>query len=104
MRAILQTVLAVAIITGLPTSVARAQSADSRTVEQFTCKDIMHEGGQSRDTAIAFLHGFILGKSGSSDFSLEKLTKQTDAFLDLCLDNPKDVALDAMMKVKSTAN
>ncbi len=46
-----------------------------RTVEQYACKEIMPEGGSQRDAAIAFLHGFILGKSGSSQFNLDELTK-----------------------------
>jgi len=80
---------------------AAAQNANDRKVEDYTCKDIMREGGTSRDTAIAFLHGFLLGKAGQSTFNLEMLTKQTDAFIDQCLDNPSDKAMDAMIKTKS---
>jgi len=47
------------------------------------------------------LHGFLLGKSGGSKFNLDALKKQTDAFLERCLDNPHDKAVDVMMKVKS---
>ncbi len=61
----------------------------------------MRENGSARDTSIAFLHGFLLGKSGADEFDLEILTKQTDAFIDHCLDNPAQKAMDAMMKVKS---
>lgn len=80
---------------------AAAQDTGARTVEQYTCKDVMRESGSSRETAIAFLHGFLLGKSGSNEFNLEALAKQTDAFIDQCLDNPVEKAMDAMMKVKS---
>jgi HdeA/HdeB family len=79
---------------------AVAQDASERKVEQYSCRDIMREGGTNRDTAIAFLHGFLLGQSGRSSFNLETLTKQTDAFIDHCLDNPNDKAMDAMMKTK----
>jgi len=72
-----------------------------RAVEQFSCKDVMKENGANKNSAIAFLHGFILGKSGSSKFHLEALTKQTDAFIDGCLDQPAAKELDVMMKVKS---
>lgn len=71
-----------------------------RTVEQYTCKDIVREAGGSRDVAVAFLHGYLLGKSGSSKFNIETLQKQTDAFLERCLDNPKDKAEDVMMQIK----
>ena len=78
-----------------------AQDAGERTIEQYTCKDILRESGANRDVAIAFLHGFLLGKSNGSKFNLETLKKQTDAFLERCLDNPHDKAVDTMMKVKS---
>jgi len=78
-----------------------AQDANDRTINQYACKDILRESGSNRDVAVAFLHGFLLGKSGAAKFNLEALKKQTDAFLDRCLDNPHDKAVDAMMKVKS---
>ena len=78
-----------------------ATAAEERTVESYSCKELMRENGVNRDAAIAFLHGFVLGKSGSSGFTIETLTKQTDAFIDSCLDNPGEKALDTMMKVKS---
>jgi len=70
-------------------------------VEDYTCKEVMRESGVNRNSAIAFLHGFVLGKSGSTKFAIETLTKQTDAFIDGCLDQPKAKALDVMMKAKS---
>ncbi len=79
---------------------AAAQDSTMRKVEQYTCKDVMIERGSSRDVAIAFLHGFLLGKSGSDEFDLDVLAKQTDTFIDHCLDNPTQKARDAMMKVK----
>lgn len=84
-------------------SPAQTQSGGTqldRTVEQYTCKDVLREAGASRDVAIAFLHGFLLGKSGSSKFNIQTLQKQTDAFLDRCLDNPKDRAEDVMTQIK----
>ena len=79
---------------------AWAQDDNERTVEQYACKEIIREGGSQRDAAIAFLHGFLLGQSGSSKFNLEELTKQTDAFIDRCLDNPNEVAMEVMVEVK----
>lgn len=77
-----------------------ASAEFDRTVEQYTCKDIVREPGSSRDVAIAFLHGYLLGKSGSSKFNIDTLQKQTDAFLERCLDNPKDKAEDVMVQIK----
>ena len=91
--------LVTAALVTLPVS-ATAQDSGVRKVDDYTCKEVMRENGPSRDSAIAFLHGFMMGKSGGSDFDLEKLTTQTDAFIDHCLDNPGDKAVDAMAKVK----
>lgn len=77
-----------------------AQTAADRSVEQYTCKDVMRESGGNRDVAIAFLHGYLVGKSGTSKFNLDTLRKQTDAFIEQCLDNPNAKAQDIMMKIK----
>ena len=79
---------------------AVAQDNTDRTIEQYTCKDILREHGTNRDVAIAFLHGFLLGKSGSSSFQVETLAKQTDEFIDRCIDTPQEKAATVMMKVK----
>jgi hypothetical protein len=82
------------------TASAMAQTATDRTVELFTCKDVMREPNTSREVAIAFLHGWLLGKSGGSKFNVEVLEKQTSAFIEECLDNPQSKAADVMGKLK----
>lgn len=77
-----------------------AQTATDRTIELFTCKDVMREPNASREVAIAFLHGWLLGKSGGSEFNVEALEKQTKAFIEECLDNPQGKAADVMAKLK----
>ena len=81
-------------------NIASAQTATDRAVELFTCKDVMREPNSSREVAIAFLHGYLLGKSGGSKFNVEALEKQTGAFIEQCLDNPKDNAADVLAKLK----
>jgi len=96
-----KSIAAAAIVLAAGSSVvAVAQDKNDRTVDQYTCKDVMRESGPHRDVSIAFLHGYLLGKAGTASFNLEVLAKQTDAFVDHCLDNPGDKAADAMMKVK----
>jgi hypothetical protein len=77
-----------------------AQDTGERTVDEYLCKDVLRESGSSRDVAIAFLHGFLLGRSGQSNFNVRTLKQQTDKFLDGCLDHPGDKAIDVMTKVK----
>ena len=89
-----------ALLAGLIASSAVSAEPQPRTIEQYLCKDVMRESGANRDVAIAFLHGYILGKSGSSKFDLEVLHKQTDDFIEQCLDNPAQKAVDVMAKIK----
>jgi hypothetical protein len=79
---------------------ASAQDTQNRTVDQYKCRDVMRERGADRDIAIAFLHGFLLGKSGGQNFNLDALYRQTEAFIDHCLSNPDGKAVDSMMAVK----
>ena len=80
---------------------AAAQDAKDRSVEQYLCKDVVRESGVDRDVAVAFLHGYLLGRSGSAKFNLDVLHKQSNAFIERCLDNPSERALDAMSKAKN---
>ena len=41
---------------------AWAQDAKSRTVEQYSCKDVMREHGGNRDVTIAFSSWLPIGK------------------------------------------
>jgi hypothetical protein len=79
---------------------AQAQEGGDRTIEQYKCKDIVRESGSNRDVAIAFLHGYLTGKSGTSKFNVNDIHKQTTAFIERCLDNPNETALDAMLSVR----
>ena len=81
-------------------SVVCAQDNLNRTVDQYKCRDVMREAGANRDIAIAFLHGFLVGKSGSKNFNLDDLHKQTTNFIEHCLSNPDGKAVDSMTAVK----
>jgi HdeA/HdeB family len=91
---------ALILLAGLGLGRTSAQGVNSRSIEQYTCKDVMREHGDNRDVTIAFLHGFLLGKSGGKTFDLDILHKQTSDFIERCLDNPAERAVDAMSTVK----
>lgn len=81
---------------------ATAQTSGGRSVEQYACRDLIRESGASRDVAIAFLHGYLLGKSSQSTFDVDMLHKQSEAFVERCIDNPNERAIDAMLAVKQS--
>ena len=87
-------------IAGALVTTASAQDSTMRKVNDYTCKDVMRDSGEGRDIAIAFMHGYLLGKASATEFDLDVLTKQSDAFIDYCLDNPSSPAMEAMIKVK----
>jgi HdeA/HdeB family len=89
------TALAVVIFVSLATA-GLCQEQKDRAVEDYLCRDVMRDSGANRDVAIAFLHGFLLGKSGSSRFNPAVVKAQTDAFVERCLSNPDEKATEAM--------
>ena len=100
MKRLTLALFACAMLTAATAHAQDRKGAGDRTIAQYSCKDVMRESGGNRDVAVAFLHGFILGKSGGDAFNVEMLRKQTDAFMDRCLDNPSMRALDAMTQAK----
>ena len=76
-----------------------ASAQDVRKVSSYTCKDIMRDDGEGRDIALAFMHGYLLGKEGATEIDLAELGNHSDAFIEYCLDNPTTPAMDAMMKI-----
>jgi HdeA/HdeB family len=88
------------LLAGVVTASAQAESGADRTIDQYKCKDVMREPDGNRAVAIAFLHGYLLGKSGDSKFNVEVLEKQTDDFIEQCLDSPQAKAEDVMLKLK----
>ncbi len=94
-------IVAAVVLVTLGLGRPHAKGSNPRTIEQYTCKDVMREYGANRDVTIAFLHGYLLGKSGSSTFDLDVLHKETSDFIEHCLDNPSEKAMDAMSRIKS---
>ncbi len=92
--------LALVAASGLCAYPVAAQDAKMRHVEDYTCKDVMRETGRNREVAIAFLHGYLVGKSARQTFDAGVLAKETNAFMEQCLDHPNDSAAATMLKIK----
>jgi hypothetical protein len=65
-------------------------------INEFTCKTIMRADDFDQDAAIAFMHGYLFGRSGQTNFDVERLRQATDAFIDSCLDTPKAAAINVL--------
>jgi hypothetical protein len=74
---------------------------DAKTVnlETHLCKDVMRTSGDDRLIALGLLHGYVLGSKGTVKWVSEELGKVTDAFVEHCLSNPNDVALQVLARL-----
>jgi len=89
---------AASVLALLAPTAAFAEQTLERSVDQFTCKQVMAEPPGVREATVAFMHGYLLGKSNTATFNIETLLKRTDAFIDSCLDNPTAKAIEIMSK------
>ena len=77
-----------------------AETADAkRDFATLACRDVMRLSGAERDIALAFTHGYMLGKKGTTQYDVDALAQITDQFIDYCLDNPKENALTAFERL-----
>lgn len=87
---------------GLCQSTTAGQQADQGAtldLNDYQCKDIMRLSGVNRDVAIGVLHAFNLGKKGVTTFDIQVLASATDTFIERCLDQPTENALNVMEDV-----
>ena len=79
---------------------AYAQEATTRKdLSEYLCKDVMRLSGSDRETSLALVHGYRLGKMGTTQFDVEALSDITDRYIDYCLDNPNANALATFEKL-----
>jgi hypothetical protein len=72
--------------------------SEPRDLKDFQCRDVMILSGEDREIAIAFAHGYMLGKKNTTRYVPEVLAVATDNFMDYCLDHPADNALESFEK------
>lgn len=86
----------------LSAAVLMSGSALSQGVERdladLECRDVMLFSGSDRDITVMALHAFLMGKAGTSKYSVEKLARSTDSFLEYCIENPGKNAIGAMQQ------
>jgi hypothetical protein len=60
---------------------------------------IMRLSGGDRDISLGVIHGYLLGRKGTSKYQSEKLAEATDDFVESCLDNPTAMAIKTMKTI-----
>jgi len=90
-----------AVVGGILGSVAVAEEKKeekgTRNLNDYSCKDVMRLD-EDREIAMGVLHGFLLGKKGTTEYQTDKLAEATDKFIEYCLDHPNDKAVDTLSK------
>ncbi len=76
-----------------------AAESTTNDLNSYLCKDLMRLSGEDREIALALVHGYRLGKLGTTQFETEALAEITDRFLEYCLDHPGENALASFEKV-----
>ena len=78
---------------------AAEEPSTQKDLKEFACKDVMRLSGSEREYALAFVHGYRLGKMNTTQYEIEALAAITDKFIDHCLDNPNGNALATFEKI-----
>ena len=83
------------------TSSAKApgKSDQADDLDRYLCKDVVRMTGDDRIIALSALHGYMLGKKGTTKYVPAELSRISDAFVEHCLTNPNDKALQAFSKL-----
>ena len=90
-----------AIVTALvfmPVITVARETPVTNDLGGYLCKDLMRLSGEDRQIALALIHGYRLGKSGTTRFESDSLSQMTDRFIDYCLDHPAENALQSFEK------
>jgi hypothetical protein len=75
------------------------EPSTQRDLNEYLFKDVMRLSGSDREVSLALVHGYRLGKMGTTQFDVDVLSNLTDRFIDYCLDNPNDKALATFEKL-----
>ncbi len=92
----LGSLVAVMMLGYCATSISFAAEEQQSNVNSFLCRDILRVAGDERDIAVAFMHGYLLGKSGKETFDRPTLSAATDGFIEACLNNVDAVAVKTL--------
>ena len=98
LRNLLTAAVTSAVLVGGSAALAEEPS-NKKDLSEFLCKDVMRLSGSERENALALVHGYRLGKMNTTKYDIDALSDLTDRFIDYCLDNPNDKALETFERL-----
>ena len=81
------------------TGALAAETKGTKDLRSYVCTDVMRMSGEDRQIALAIVHGYALGKKGTTRFDVDALAQITDKFVEYCLDHPAENALESFEKI-----
>lgn len=101
MPRVMHELIAASLLVAFPFTAGTAGAAEppkSGDLGEFLCKDVMRMSGEDRQIALGAMHGYLLGKKGTTKYVPDELAKASDAFTEHCLDHPGEKALASLAK------
>lgn len=68
-------------------------------INSLLCKDILGMVDEDKTIALSFMHGFVMGKRGATQYVSGSLSRASNNFIEHCLDHPKDKALETFANI-----
>ncbi|MCU0921703.1 MAG: HdeA family protein [Burkholderiaceae bacterium] len=94
-----------AVALSAPTVGAQAQpvaaAAQAPALDQVDCRTLLRLSGEERGYTIIYLHGFVSGRKGLTQFPAQDLAEATDRVVEQCIDKPGDKLLAVFERVRA---
>lgn len=57
-------------------------------INEITCREMFHMGGDERDFTLIYFHGFMSGKNNLIEFDGPELAQANESIINGCIENP----------------
>ena len=100
----LTTLLAAAALSA-PTVGAQGQpavgAARAPALDELDCRTLLRLSGDERGYTIVYMHGYVSGRKGLTQFPAQDLAEATDRVVEQCIDKPGDKLLAVFERVRA---
>jgi hypothetical protein len=98
------TLLAILALASAPVAHAETSDAPEKNprldVEGMSCRYLLESGGSERDLLLAFLHGYVAGKSAGEAQDVVEMAETTDRVIGWCIDNPGQTVIKSFAEAR----
>jgi hypothetical protein len=69
-------------------------------LDELDCRALLRLGGDERGDTVGWLHGWVGGRRGLTQFPAREMAEATDRIVDHCIDEPDDKLLTVFERVR----